>query len=215
MNIRILALALISALSAHAAEFPTSTPIKSLPVTITKPGNYYFVANMYVPTPGGAAITIQAPGSVVIDMRGFTLTGPEFSETGSYGINILSSNVTIENGKFAGFGIQIVAGAVQSALTGIYLLNLSCGHLGGDSIDFQNVDNSVVRDCVFSLLDPTGFDGFSPNGAIYDAGSGTGNSYVNDKVVAQSSSVDVAPVLISQSPSVNVTYTLNISPVKQ
>jgi len=82
--------------------------------TITKPGNYYFVANMYyaATTEPGAistvAITVNAAGPVTINMRGFSLTGPsqQFLDgyyTNPVAISINSGNVTVKNGSIAGF----------------------------------------------------------------------------------------------------------------
>jgi hypothetical protein len=77
----ILLLALFASFAAagQPANNPLQTPISTLPVVITKPGYYYLVANLFftMPTPSSqtTAITVNAPGPVVIDMRGFTLQG--------------------------------------------------------------------------------------------------------------------------------------------
>jgi len=72
MKLHTLALALIGAsLSAHAVEIP----IPSLPATITKPGTYYFAANMYYavtvePAPlSPVAITVNSTGPVTVSGR--------------------------------------------------------------------------------------------------------------------------------------------------
>ena len=207
---RLLTLALLSALSAHAAWIP----ITALPVTITVPGNYYFVSNMYEPTPVWAtAITVNAPGPVVIDLRGFELVGPEGYASGSSGILIQSNDVTIENGSIEGFMDQLQA-VLQTypyePMTGIRLLNLYFTGCGEYSVSFEKVNNGVVRDCIFTFLN-TGFSG-TPGPLILDGGSATGNSYINDKFLGTSFSSSTDMMAVTGEP--NGSYTVNILPSK-
>ena len=156
----LISIALLSAFSAHAVEIP----ITSLPVTITKPGNYYFVANMYYavtvePAPlTPVAITVNAPGSVTIDLRGFSLSGPavqyvngEPTNSTATGISIQSSNVTIKNGSIAGFYNSILATNPNPGpfLTEIDLEKLVFSGADDYSVNFNAVNNSVIRHCDF------------------------------------------------------------------
>jgi hypothetical protein len=184
------ALAILSALSAHAAEFPTSTPITSIPVTITKPGNYYFVANMYV-TNGATAITVNAPGPVTIDMRGFSLTGAipgsgPFGVSGG-GVHIESSNVEILNGTIVGGFNGVAAYSTTSQpspyLSGIVLEKLTFKQQASNSLNFFNINNSLVKDCDFTQGEDGIGEGGAVDGIIADEGSQTGNRYVNDLIV--------------------------------
>jgi hypothetical protein len=204
----------LGALPAQAAipEFPTSTPIASLPIRITKPGNYYFVANMYattfVPAPGNidatCAIMVNAPGPVRIDMRGFTFTGPTQvqSLTGYYvpvGISIQSSNVKILNGTIVGFYDAITAGYEEasppSPLSGIVLEKLTFKKSSSTSV-FLEGNESLIKDCDFTqAVNALGY------AAIY--GNGSGNEYVNDLITTHD------PVLILEQPGL----VLNIKPL--
>jgi hypothetical protein len=184
------ALAILSALSAQSAEIP----IASLPATITKAGNYYFVANMYYAAttePGPittVAITVNAPGPVTINMRGFTLSGPgqQFLDgwyTNPVAIRIDSNNVTIKNGSITGYMSGILASGSYTSpnpvnyLSGIDLENIT--FINGAQfgcVGFSYVNNSVVRNCDFSQQVDYG------DPAISDSLSQTGNNYINDKV---------------------------------
>jgi hypothetical protein len=96
------------------------------------------------------------------------------------------------------------------------LLNLSCTQTESGAIWFQQVNNSVVRDCLFNFIGE-GFSG-GEEISITDSGSTTGNTYINDQVVAQTSNPYISPVEIQGAgiaKNLNVTYTLNIAPVKQ
>ena len=209
-------LAILSAVSSLQAAW---IPVPSLPATITKPGEYYFVGNMYEPTPsltGAPAITVNAPtGAVVIDMRGFTLTGPEYYGSASYGILIQSNNVTIQNGTIEGFMYQVEAGVQNQyptvSITGVNLRNLYFTACGECSLSFSNVNSSVVKDCTLTFVS-TGFSG-TPGPLIQDGGSTTGNSYINDKFVGKSfsSSTDTDLCAIT---SVANGYTINVVPGK-
>jgi hypothetical protein len=166
-------LAAFAALSAHAAKLP----IPSLPATITTPGDYYFVADMYYTTPPNIgnqtdyAITVNASGPVTIDMRGFKLSG----QPSANGIFIGSDNVTIKHGIIQGFAEGVEAyQVVKATLDGIRFT---------DGQEFQcivllYVNDSLIKDCDFT-------DQKNGNPAIADESSTTGNNYINDKVTGQ------------------------------
>lgn len=187
--------------------------------TITKPGNYYFVANMYyaATTEPGAistvAITVNAAGPVTINMRGFSLTGPsqQFLDgyyTNPVAISINSGNVTVKNGSIAGFYRPIVAGGTSTAtgalkyLSGIDLENLVFSGGFTTCVSFDGVNNSIIRDCDFN-------QGVSAGGpsAILDDSSQTGNNFINDKV----NNRDPVTIYGLEDAPDNVTYTLNLT----
>ena len=207
-------LSLLALLIIASAAVAAPQPIPALPATITKPGEYYFVGNMYEPTPEWqTAITVNAPGPVVIDLRGFAFVGPEGYSSESVGLLIQSNDVTIENGAIEGFMDQVQA-VLQTypyePITGIRLLNLYFTECGEYSISFEKVNSSVVRDCVFTFLS-TGFSG-DPGPLIIDGGSTTGNSYIHDKVLGSSFSSTTGIIAITGAP--NGSYTVNIVPAK-
>jgi hypothetical protein len=184
-------------LATTQAAKSTSIPISALPFNIKAPGTYVLTGNLTLApngTVGGItfAITVDAPGPVTIDMRGFTLSSspvqisPLYFITGA--VNILSSNVTVMNGAIKGFVVGISADGYKASnvspatfLSGIDLEKLS--FLGGTqiggtqsvlSVGFEFVNYGLVRNCDFRQQ--------SPGTAIDDIGSATGNSFVNDKL---------------------------------
>jgi hypothetical protein len=188
----ILTLAFSAILSSHAVPIaaPFLTPISTLPLVITKPGYYYLVGNIFftmpMPSSPTTAITVNATGPVVIDMRGFTLEGQtryHFPEKDYFptGIMIQSNNVTVINGTIQGFWNGVIAsggptvayGLPTTYLTGIDLEGLKFAGTDNDGSAFSYVNNSIVRNCSY-VNNYAGLD---------DSGSMTGNTYINDKVV--------------------------------
>jgi hypothetical protein len=174
------------AISSHAAPaLPLITPISTLPVVITKPGHYYLVANLFfnmpMETSPTTAITVNASGPVVIDMRGFTLQGStrfHFPDRDFFPTAILiqSSNVTVINGTFEGFWNGVLAGSSTTYpttyLTGIDLEGLTFSDTDNDGSGFTDINNSIVRNCSYK-------DNYA---GLFDSGSTTGNTYINVKV---------------------------------
>jgi len=74
------------------------TPINSLPYIITAPGYYYLTASL---TTGDYGIRISS-NDVVLDLRGFTMSGSEGSASGIL-LSNLSTSVTVRNGTIRGF----------------------------------------------------------------------------------------------------------------
>ena len=82
------ALSLLSVLSAQAANMT----ISYLPFAITAPGTYVVTKNLSFSSPNSAAITISTAlsGPVVLDLKGFTLTGGGYNNINAgIGIGIL------------------------------------------------------------------------------------------------------------------------------
>jgi hypothetical protein len=176
-------ISLVTANAAPDAATKPPKPIASLPITITVAGSYYFISNMfYTPTSlsNNTAITINSPGKVTIDLKGFTLTGPLQAFAGGFNLNpigilIQSSNVTIKNGTITGFSFPISTNQ-NTGGPPIYTSNIDIQAVtfnGGlfNSIQFILVNNSIVRDCIFNGSDIT---------AIIANRSQTGNRFIND-----------------------------------
>lgn len=79
------------------------TPIASAPFTITQPGSYYLITNLYVAS--GTGITISN-NNVTVDLNGFALTGTS-SGFGIY-FPINQTNVTVRNGSMSGWSSGVV-----------------------------------------------------------------------------------------------------------
>ena len=62
-------------------QIEPATPITQLPYTISDSGVYYFTKNMYA---GGGGITINV-NNVIIDMKGYSMTGFGTQFTEHYG----------------------------------------------------------------------------------------------------------------------------------
>jgi hypothetical protein len=183
-----LTLTFCAILSSHAAPIaaPFLTPISTVPMTITKPGHYYLVGNIFFTLPTitspSVAITVNATGPVVIDMRGFTLQGQTryhfpTNDVFPTGVMIHSNNVTVINGTIEGFWNGVIASSSTTYpttyLTGIDLEGLTFAGTDNDGSAFSYVNNSIVRNCSY-VNNYAGID---------DSGSMTGNTYINDKVV--------------------------------
>jgi hypothetical protein len=172
------ALGLLSALSAQSANIK----ISSLPFNITAPGTYVVTGDLTSPLTsyglGSINITTTLAGPVILDLKGFTLTGNSGLTTGvTLGWNSASGNtypITIRNGTLTNFGYGVIT------FSGGVLSNISINNVvfnpsspiegnGGCGIKFVGVNSSSVNNCTFS-----GYLG------IEDAESQGGNSYNND-----------------------------------
>jgi hypothetical protein len=213
------ALGLMGALTGHAqtvqAQVATSAsckppiPITSLPLTIISPGYYYLVSDTYYnPTSltNRVAITVSSPG-VTIDLRGHSITGPlqalitvpQYFNLNPVAIAIQSSNVTVKNGTISGFFFQVGLAPkteVPTYLSHITITAVRFSEGGEQSLNFENVNNSIVSNCIFGRV---------PEPAIIDDGSQTGNRYLN---VTVSASNGDSPISINS----EVPIILNIQP---
>src|ERR1700685_3444588 len=101
-------------------------------------------------------VPINAPGTVTIDMKGFTLNSPTrflfqpgYVTVDPTGINILSSNVTVRNGTISGFWNGVSAGSRlngYNSQTGNSYFNDKVGNQG-DNYTFRmqgNIPNHAV-----------------------------------------------------------------------
>jgi hypothetical protein len=183
-------------------------PITFLPITITAPGSYYLPDGMmFSPTNANTsqiAISVNSPGKVTIDLNGFTLSAFTvlilhdfmFQPTA---IAIGSSHVTIKNGTIAGFFLCLTAsGGSQTYISDIVIQSLTFTEIPGfgggltGAIQFNNVNNSMVKDCNFTQ---------NSNTAITDTASQTGNRYINDKFTgANAAAISIISAISNPAP---------------
>jgi len=135
---RIIALASMSSLLAMSGY---ATVIESVPYTIKTPGTYTLDGNLtYSGT--SQAITVSAT-SVVIDLKGFTLsgTGPFNGQIAIYCQN--ADNVTVQNGRIELFtdGVDFQAGA-QEVVQNLTLLNNEL------SVIMQGCSYCTIQNCL-------------------------------------------------------------------
>jgi hypothetical protein len=184
---------IMSALTAQAANpqlattqaaKASTTPILYLPYPITAPGTYVVTKNLtFSATANVAAITISTAirGPVIVDLKGFTLTGAAGNSVG-VGIGSFAgtqsipntSPITVRNGALTNFGFGVWAenGAVLSSID---LQNVAI-RIGGTSgvnnvcVLFSQVELSTISNCSFT-------DGSI---GIEDTQSPGGNIYAND-----------------------------------
>lgn len=125
--------------SAHA-DTTVGTPISKVPFNIKKPGKYRLIKNLTMNEnlTVSAAITVSAPG-VVLDLNGFTITGPATSPTSLSGIAANADRVTIRNGTVSGF--------LRAITTSSYALLEDMNIHEPAQTGFAVGDDSTVRRC--------------------------------------------------------------------
>jgi hypothetical protein len=180
----------VSAIAAQAADIQ----IRSLPYTITTPGTYVLTGNLsYSVNSSVGAINIFTTigGPVVVDLKGFTITGPGGT---SWGVTIGVSTyngvpnaypITIRNGTIANFQFGITA-ENSTQLLDITVNNIIFDAVLGTNptfgIIFGRVASSTITSCTFN-------DAYY---AIEDDSSAGGNSYNNDTFVRSIYALDVS-----------------------
>lgn len=84
-------------------------PIDHLPFTISASGNYCFTRNLSSVANSGSAISMIDANMVVIDLKGFRMSGNGKPSNQAIGISALdSTNVTVKNGTISGFFVGIM-----------------------------------------------------------------------------------------------------------
>jgi hypothetical protein len=162
--------------TAQTAESP-SIKISALPFNIVAPGTYVLTSNLTFSASGTAAINISSAiaGPVVLNLKGFTITGSDTNTVVSIGmISPGVSNtysITIRNGTIQGgeAGVRTYYGSFSDITVHNVVFNQ-----GIAGIEFINVASSTVSNCTF-------------NGSyygIYDADSNGGNRYNNETFVS-------------------------------
>ena len=139
----------------------TAATITKVPFTITKPGTYN-LAKSFTYTGTGNAITVEAD-DVIIDLRGFTLTGnPE----------VLSANTTAAIFANARQNITVRNGTIRSFFRGVFLegSNSTGGHL---------VESLRVQNCRFLGIQTKGRYTIVRNNQVLNTGGST--SLANDR----------------------------------
>jgi hypothetical protein len=189
------AFGLLSALSAQAANIK----ISSLPFTITAPGTYVLTGNLTFSSYTGPGINISsaAAGPIVLDLKGFTITGDGVSSTAIL-IGYISPSVsntypiTIRNGTITnvmrGVGaFDAFSGAPLFDITVNNMVFNNISYQGGSGIQFGNVSSSTISNCTFNNV----YYG------IYDANSTGGNSFNNNSYVNNTFCLTVSSKLIT------------------
>lgn len=158
---------IMSALSAQAANIT----IPSLPFTVSVPGTYVLAANMTFTSQqngnaqGAISIPANLPGPVIVDLKGFTITGNGGT---SVGVTIGGaftgpqvSNafpITVRNGNLKNLDVGVWAETAQ----GTFLKDIEINHLTVSCtvpapngitvcVDFGDyINSSTVKNCTFS-----------------------------------------------------------------
>ena len=166
------------------AGTPPNIQISSLPFAIAAPGTYVLAADLTCPTPQGIAIVIPSnlSGPVILDLKGFTITGGGILSTG-VGIGggfvgpIVSNAfpITVRNGtiKNVSFGVWAESNQLTAVLSGFTIANLALFTIqppAGNStcvIFGGYVEKSTVSNCNFNNATYGIQDTLSPGGNLY------------------------------------------------
>jgi hypothetical protein len=163
MKIKLLLLSLLLPSILHAGPRVTAaavaankyTVITALPYNIIIPGTYILLGNLTDTLIGTPAVTINAPGPVVFNLNGYTISGGSTSNSPN-GVSIQSSNVTVENGTIAEFFFGLEAGTITNPDEGGPMINNIVIRDIVFDFDFQyelelfNINGGSVSDCTFS-----------------------------------------------------------------
>jgi hypothetical protein len=196
------AFGLLSVLSAQAAPKKNPPPpppiqITSLPFTISAPGTYVLTSNMTAPiTPykvGAINIATGIIGPVIVDLKGFAITGPgPFLSSGitdgiiigSVGSGVTNPYpITVRNGIINNFGLEIES-TVPDNLATVTLSNITIDNIvfnlpdatGVAGIWLNNTSLSIVSNCTFNGIANVNDVTYG----IVDHFSTGGNSYNNN-----------------------------------
>lgn len=114
------------------------TPITSLPLTISQPGNYYLTRNLTISS-ADVGITVFADG-VTIDLAGFTLDG---ANQGTFGIQAPGGarGLELRNGLVNRW---TMAGVDLSGVRNAYVHGIHAHQNGGDGI---RISGGTLADC--------------------------------------------------------------------
>ena len=158
-------------------EVSLSRCISSLPFVITEPGTYDLCGNLSGGSNGKSAITVASSG-VVIDLKGFTLTGAEGS---GRGIEVLPgfSSVTVRNGTMNTWG----GGAIYAPeVSDARCADLSVSSCGGEAAVW--IAGGRVERCVISS---SGVDGLRVSALSGGGGGAAAASYARVSSTSSSS----------------------------
>jgi hypothetical protein len=200
----------LAALTAQAAP-PITITQSQLPFTISAPGTYVLTGNLSLSgfTP---AITIatSVPGTVIVDLKKFTLTGGGSNvgiQIGRFPTDQNTSNtapITIRNGALTNFNIGIATSTLVP-LCNITLNNLDINLTANSSptarqygIAFNRVNNGTINSCNITNPNPN-----NPNVGISANPTGLGDRYIDCTFL------NVATIMEVIAPADNVTRTLD------
>ena len=201
----LVALALSSALTAQAAPANNANVISYLPFTITTAGTYTLKANLNYPNEAKGippAITVLGTaltGPVVLDLKGFTLSGPGGFLYNVTGISIPSTNsvypITIQNGTVSLFdsGISVTDVNNLTIKNVVFSSNVS-------GLSLTRIAGALIKNC--------DFNGRAPDSTgIYAIGNDSGNN-IYDTVTFVS--ID-HPIIFGETEDESA-FTLNFKP---
>lgn len=146
--------------------------ITSLPKTITSSGNYYLAKNLqYLGSTSSAAITINAP-NVVLDLKGFSISGKGKSATGSLvtGIKISQADVEIINGSirnFNGDGVYTDSGRVK--IRDLSILNIGESGITSPYNGYNDIrDSRIINAGTYGI---SAYHSIIKNNIVFNSGS--------------------------------------------
>jgi Right handed beta helix region len=115
------------------------TPISSAPYTITQPGSYYLVTNLYIAVGDGIAISAN---NVTLDLNGFTVAG----NSPGLGVDIgnAQTNVIVRNRLMSGWYDGVLISVTNSRNIVLERLVIS----GSPGYGIYCSCPAVVRDCL-------------------------------------------------------------------
>ncbi|MEO0620456.1 MAG: hypothetical protein AAFZ01_14400, partial [Pseudomonadota bacterium] len=138
----------------------TTTMISGLPLTITQPGTYVLSGDL---TTDGHGISVQAD-NVVIDLNGYTISGPTDSNTETFGVSAFDqTNVTVKNGSIDGFMYGIYLSDIVANKSSTADMT-STGHV---------VENLTISNATFRGARVEGNDNVIQNNVIENIGGTT------------------------------------------
>jgi hypothetical protein len=182
-TIKLLMAALGLTISATALQ-AANIQISSLPYTISAPGTYILTGDLTYSSQQGAAINILTTlaGTVVLDFKGHTITGPGAAST-NFGVEVggvseYAENtypIVIRNGTLKNFAIAVDAEQGNRAkTTQLTVKNMQFSTVTTSvstyGVNLLNTSYSSVNNCVFTGTEY----------GINDDATGANNSYANN-----------------------------------
>jgi Right handed beta helix region len=162
-----------------------------LPFIITAPGTYVLTGNLHYTGTDSARTAISISGAiagpVVLDLKGFTITGVPSPDFGADCISIFGSNtglypITIRNGTITKFETGVDANLSRVTTVSNVTINNVIFDQNAEGVSFTFVDSSTIKNCTFKNMSPYG---------IFDYQSTGGNSYNSDIFVGSGNALYV------------------------
>jgi len=156
-------------------EIAPRTPLRQadFPLTITESGSYYLTENVTMFFDFNIGIVINS-SDVMIDLMGYTISGPPISFANGISITDLGTNIKIKNGTVKNFGLNGIAGDLLSKEIRITGVSVTDNSQGGISLPGSNV---VIKDCfIVNNGDSAGVD-------VYGIRCGTNAMVINNHII--------------------------------